>query len=197
VAEANKNRIVGRARGIRQLAHVRRTNTRSLGRHCTTGRNHIAKLEAHSRARLSLRGVSMDEQMEPEPEQDLSDRIRERAYEIWVANGHRDGEAEQHWLAAEREILSTLQSEAVVKAPTKRIRGRTIRPFLARQAFEPDVVRNMSLAFDSARKALGLRTREDPATTRVAQKVIELAQRNIRDVATLRAMTLKEFNREE
>jgi hypothetical protein len=138
----------------------------------------------------------MDEQMEPEPEQDLSDRIRERAYEIWVANGHRDGEAEQHWLAAEREILSTLQSEAV-KAPTKRIRGRTIRPFLARQAFEPDVVRNMSLAFDSARKALGLRTREDPATTRVAQKVIELAQRGIRDVATLRAMTLKEFNREE
>jgi hypothetical protein len=136
----------------------------------------------------------MDEQMEPE--QDLSDRIRERAYEIWVANGHRDGEAEQHWLAAEREILSTLQSEAV-KAPTKRIRGRTIRPFLARQAFEPDVVRNMSLAFDSARKALGLRTREDPATTRVAQKVIELAQRGIRDVATLRAMTLKEFNREE
>jgi hypothetical protein len=138
----------------------------------------------------------MDEQMEPEPEQDLSDRIRERAYEIWVANGHRDGEAEQHWLAAEREILSTLQSEAV-KAPTKRIRGRTIRPFLARQAFEPDVVRNMSLAFDSARKALGLRTREDPATTRVAQKVIELAQRGIRDVVTLRAMTLKEFNREE
>jgi hypothetical protein len=55
----------------------------------------------------------------------------------------------------------------------------------------------MSLAFDSARKALGLRTREDPATTRVAQKVIELAQRGIRDVATLPAMTLKEFNREE
>jgi len=130
-------------------------------------------------------------------ETDLSDRIRERAYEIWIASGYRSGEAEQHWLAAEREILSTLQSEAVIKAPAKRITGRTIRPFLARQAFEPDVVRNMSLAFDSARKVLGLRTREDPATTRVAQKVIELAQRGIRDVATLRAMTLKEFNREE
>jgi len=46
--------------------------------------------------------------MEPELEQGLSDRIRELAYEIWVANGHRDGEAEQHWLAAERQILSTL-----------------------------------------------------------------------------------------
>ena len=136
-------------------------------------------------------------QMEPELEQHLSGRIRERAYEIWIASGYRDGEAEQHWLTAEQEILSALQSAALAKSPAKRIRGRTIRPFLARQAFEPDVVRNMSLAFDSARKALGLRTREDPATTRVAQKVIELAQRGIRDVATLRAMTLKEFNREE
>jgi hypothetical protein len=43
----------------------------------------------------------------------------------------------------------------------------------------------------------GSATKTDPATTRVAQKVIELAQRGIRDVATLRAMTLKEFNREE
>jgi Arm DNA-binding domain/Protein of unknown function (DUF2934) len=37
-------------------------------------------------------------------DQDLSERIRERAYEIWVANGYRDGEADQHWLAAEHEI---------------------------------------------------------------------------------------------
>src|ERR1700720_3393848 len=135
--------------------------------------------------------------MEQEMEEDLLDRIRDRAYEIWIASGYRDDEAEQHWLTAEREILSALQSAAVVEAPAKRIRGRTIRPFLARQAFEPEAVRNMSLAFDSACEALGLRTREDLATTRVAEKVIELAQRGIRDVATLRAMTLKEFNREE
>lgn len=38
-------------------------------------------------------------------ERDLSDWIRERAYEMWAASGH-SGEAEQHWLAAEREILS-------------------------------------------------------------------------------------------
>ena len=36
--------------------------------------------------------------------QDLSERIRERAHEIWVASGYRDGEADQHWLAAEHEI---------------------------------------------------------------------------------------------
>ena len=41
--------------------------------------------------------------MEQVMQQDLSERIRERAYEIWIASGHRDGEADQHWLAAEQE----------------------------------------------------------------------------------------------
>src|SRR5215469_15139056 len=59
-------------------------------------------------------------QLEP----DLSDRIRERAYEIWVASGYRDGEAEQHWLAAEQEVLSAQRSAAVPSAPVKRLRGR-------------------------------------------------------------------------
>jgi hypothetical protein len=44
-------------------------------------------------------------------ERDTSDRIRVRAYEMWIATG-RGGEAEQHWLAAEREILSVLQSKS-------------------------------------------------------------------------------------
>ena len=55
-------------------------------------------------------------------ELDLSDRIRERAYEIWIESGYRDGEAEQHWLAAEQEVLSALA--AVPSAPAKRARGR-------------------------------------------------------------------------
>lgn len=37
--------------------------------------------------------------------ENLSDRIRARAYEIWIASGHRDGQAEQDWLTAEAEIL--------------------------------------------------------------------------------------------
>jgi hypothetical protein len=59
-------------------------------------------------------------QMEP----NLSDRIRERAYEIWIASGYRDGEAQQHWLAAEREVLSAQLSAVVPSAPATRVRGR-------------------------------------------------------------------------
>ena len=39
-------------------------------------------------------------------DQSLEDRIRERAYEIWTAHGWVPGQAEQHWLAAEQEILT-------------------------------------------------------------------------------------------
>ena len=41
-------------------------------------------------------------------EQTLEYRIRQRAYEIWHANGQADGQAHEHWLAAEREVLSSL-----------------------------------------------------------------------------------------
>ena len=69
---------------------------------------------------VELRTEHRANQMEP----DLSDRIRERAYEIWIASGYRDGEAEQHWLAAEQEVLSAQRSAAVPSAPVKRLRGR-------------------------------------------------------------------------
>jgi Protein of unknown function (DUF2934) len=36
-------------------------------------------------------------------------RIRERAYEIWRKQGCPDGQAEEHWRAAEREILDAEQ----------------------------------------------------------------------------------------
>ena len=44
--------------------------------------------------------------------QTLTDRIRERAYEIWVGSGCAHGAAEDHWLAAEREILDAPQTAA-------------------------------------------------------------------------------------
>lgn len=40
----------------------------------------------------------------------LDRRIRQRAYEIWDAAGRLDGQAEQHWLAAEREVLEQMSA---------------------------------------------------------------------------------------
>ena len=38
--------------------------------------------------------------------QDLEQSIRERAYHLWIADGCRDGWADTHWLAAQREVLA-------------------------------------------------------------------------------------------
>jgi hypothetical protein len=68
-----------------------------------------------------------------------------------------------------------------------------IRPYLAGQAFEPESIRQMSLALENVCEKLELRLIDDPATRLVASKIIKLTQRGVRDVPTLIAMTLKEF----
>ena len=52
--------------------------------------------------------------------QDLSNKIRERAYELWVQSGYRNGDAEQNWLAAEREILAASLSATKPASPSAR-----------------------------------------------------------------------------
>jgi hypothetical protein len=68
-----------------------------------------------------------------------------------------------------------------------------ITPYLAGQAFEPEAIREMSIALESVCDTLKLRLTDDPNTRLVASKIIELAQRGVKDAATLSAMTLKEF----
>jgi Protein of unknown function (DUF2934) len=41
-------------------------------------------------------------------EQSLHHRIWQRAYEMWNDGGRIDGQADQHWLAAEREVLAEM-----------------------------------------------------------------------------------------
>jgi hypothetical protein len=68
-----------------------------------------------------------------------------------------------------------------------------IRPFLAGQAFEPDMIRQMSLALETVCGKFGMKLIDELATRVVAQKIIELAQRGVRDAPTLSEMTLKEL----
>ncbi len=57
-----------------------------------------------------------------------------------------------------------------------------ITRYLAHQAFEPKIIETMSAAFVAACDALYLKICADPAARFVAEKVIELAQRGIRDL---------------
>jgi Protein of unknown function (DUF2934) len=47
----------------------------------------------------------------------LQHRIRERAHEIWNAGGRIHGQADQHWFAAEREILPQVSADTPASPP--------------------------------------------------------------------------------
>jgi hypothetical protein len=70
-----------------------------------------------------------------------------------------------------------------------------IRPFLGGQGFDPETIAKMSAALESVCEALSLKFIDDAATRLIAQKIIEPAERGVKDVATLRAMTLEHFRK--
>jgi hypothetical protein len=71
-----------------------------------------------------------------------------------------------------------------------------IRQFLSGEAFDPERIREMSLAVESVCNSLGLKVVDDPATRLITEKIIALSQHGVRGVATLQAMTIKEFKSE-
>ena len=58
------------------------------------------------------------------PEKSYEDRIRAKAYEIWVAEGMPDGRDLAHWALAERAIAledATLRIDLAAGAPTSKV----------------------------------------------------------------------------
>jgi hypothetical protein len=68
-----------------------------------------------------------------------------------------------------------------------------IRPYLQGQAFDPDTVRIMGLAFENACNELGIVANHDAVTKIVARTVIDMAQRGYRDEESLTAAVMQEF----
>ena len=71
-----------------------------------------------------------------------------------------------------------------------------IRPFLSGRAFDPETIDVMSEALKGVCETLSLKLVDGPETRLVAQKIVELTQRGVRDIALLRTMTLSEFKYE-
>jgi hypothetical protein len=72
----------------------------------------------------------------------------------------------------------------------------TIKPFLEGRRFDPETVKVMGIAYENARKALGLGSKDDFRTRIVARTVIEVTHRGIRDADQLTAAVLREFDRQ-
>lgn len=69
-----------------------------------------------------------------------------------------------------------------------------VTPFLKGQAFDPELVEAMGAAFVSTCDALGLTDRTDPITALVAEKIIELAERGLRNPTAMQLMAVDELS---
>ncbi len=68
-----------------------------------------------------------------------------------------------------------------------------ITPFLKGQAFDPELVKAMGAAFAKTCKAFDLNDRADPITAVVAKKIIELAERGLRNPTAMQLMAIDEL----
>jgi hypothetical protein len=74
-------------------------------------------------------------------EREVTQRIRERAYQLWISSGSRDGQSEVNWLTAEKEVLAAKAAPTVKKQarknPTKSILGLRTRSSASKGASAP------------------------------------------------------------
>ncbi len=75
-----------------------------------------------------------------QPHESLEDRIRERAYQIWIERGRPDGDAWTHWLSAKEEVLSVIAipATAAPSAQPKQARLPTIRKTVGEHSNDPE-----------------------------------------------------------
>jgi hypothetical protein len=99
---------------------------------------------------------------------------------------------EKRWLDLARsfqfgEQLTDFTNEANRKA------SATITPFLQAQAFDPETAQAVANALVMTCEALGLSSRDDAMTQLVAEKIIELAKRGLKNPTALHLAAIKEF----
>jgi hypothetical protein len=62
---------------------------------------------------------------------DLTERIRQRAHEIWASEGRPHGRDQIHWLRAEAEISASLKAPAPAPGKSRKKPSRKSAPTTA------------------------------------------------------------------
>ena len=58
----------------------------------------------------------------------IEQKVRERAYDMWVAAGMEDGLADAHWLRAERAVMGESSAPVIKMAKAAKPRPATAAP---------------------------------------------------------------------
>jgi hypothetical protein len=99
---------------------------------------------------------------------------------------------EKNWLSLARSIQLRERLTDFTDETTRTV-SEPIIPFLRAQAFDPETVEAMGKALVATCESLGLSDRNDAMTRLVAEKIIELAQRGIKNPTALHFAAMKDF----
>jgi hypothetical protein len=99
---------------------------------------------------------------------------------------------EKQWMSLAQSIQLN-EGSTDFTDETTRTASEQIIPFLRAQAFDPETVEAMGTAIVTACESLGLKDRNDAMTKLVAEKIIELAQRGIKQPTALHLAAMKDF----
>ncbi len=69
---------------------------------------------------------------------EVEQRIRERAYQLWVLNGYSHGRDQEHWCTAEREVIAATPVPAKAKKKGA-LKYRPARSRRVRRAARPQL----------------------------------------------------------
>ena len=100
---------------------------------------------------------------------------------------------QQHWLILARSFQASERLKSFI-SETERKASAPIIPFLRGQAFDPETVQAITNALVMTCEVLGLSDRDDAVTQLVAEKIIELAKRDLKNPTALHLAAIKEFN---
>lgn len=95
--------------------------------------------------------------------QDIQERVREMAYYMWEAAGRQQGIATEYWLAAEREVLTTMKTTAEKLMPSAKFKAQ-VESAIAETWTKPEPKKEPTTA-PSAKKAQAPAQKSAPAAT--------------------------------
>jgi hypothetical protein len=84
----------------------------------------------------------------------FEEQVRQRAYEIWVDLGRTDGQAHDHWIAAERDLMTQPAKPKKARATvTKAKTAAPKKPAAAAKVAAPKIIKAKKVAEASGASA--------------------------------------------
>ncbi len=100
---------------------------------------------------------------------DIQDRVREVAYLMWESAGRQHGMALEYWLAAERDVISTMQSAAERMMP-----GQAPGPEAANEA--APVSQTSEAVVEASEAVKAVPAPAEPASAAAAEEPVPASQ---------------------